>query len=82
MTTKNEIYEWLKDAKKKKATHVLILCDSFDYEDYPVYVFKGQNVRDVIKEKCKADNMQRLMEVYNLSMDIEKQLKEHRSFNY
>lgn len=61
---------------------MLVICDSFDYEDYPVYVMRGQNVHTVIGEKCKIDNMQKLMEVYDLSMDIEKQLKQGRSANY
>jgi len=82
MTTKEDIRGWLKRAKKEKATHMLVVCDSFDYEDYPVFVMKGEDVHEVIKEKCRSDNMQRLMEVYNLSKDLEKQLNEQRSFNY
>ena len=82
MTTKEDIRQWLKEAKKKKAHHMLVICDSFDYEDYPVFVVGDEDVNRVIKEKCRNDNMQRLMEVYDLSMDLEKQLNEGRSFNY
>ena len=82
MTTIEDIRGWLKEGKKKKATHMLVICDSFDYEYYPVYVMKGENVHAVIGEKCRIDNMQRLMEVYDLSIDIEKQLKQVRSSNY
>jgi len=80
-TTKEDIRAWLKEGKKQKATHMIVVCDSFDYEDYPVYVKKGQNVHDVAA-KYNGKNMQQVMEVYNLSMDLEKQLNEHRSFNY
>ena len=82
MTTKEDIRQWLKMAKDKKATHMLVVCDTFEYEDYPVFVMEGEDVHEVIKEKCRNDNMQTLMEVYNLSKDLEKQLNEQRSFNY
>ena len=82
MTTKEDIREWLKRANKKEDTHMLVVCDSFDYEDYPVYIKRGDDILKVIKETCTPDNMQRLMEVYNLSMDLEEQLNTKRVFNY
>ena len=82
MTTQNEIRGWLLEGKKKKnLTHMLVVCDTFDWEDYPVYVFKNENVRNIY-EKYNGPNMQTVMEVYSLKKDIEKQLKEHRSFNF
>jgi hypothetical protein len=80
--TNTDMERWLNEGKRQKATHMLVVCDSFDYEDYPVYVKKGENVREVIDRVCKPDNMQRLMEVYNLSMDIKKQLKKRTNMNY
>lgn len=78
-TTQDDIRRWLKEAKKDKATHVVVVCDTFDWEDYPVSVKKGQDVQKVIADHSK--DMQKVMEVYNLSMDIDKQLKEHRVWN-
>ncbi len=60
---------------------MIIVCDTFDYEDYPVYVTSEQDVRKV-KEGFDGKNMQKVMEVYKLSMDIEEQLAQTRSFNY
>lgn len=79
-TTREEIREWLEEAKKKNATHLVVVCDTFDYDDYPVYVHQGQDVNKVVRIQ-KEQSMQRVMEVYNLSMDIEKQLSEHRAYN-
>lgn len=79
--TKQDIREWLARGKKENATHVIVVCDSFDYDDYPVMVKKGQDAFAIAKEYDEK-NMQRVMEVYNLSMDIEKQLNEHRAFHY
>ena len=80
-TTKQDIREWLAQAKQAGATHMLVVCDSFDYEDFPVYVSKEQDVKKVYETNDNA-LMQKVMEVYNLSMDIELQLKEHRAFNF
>jgi hypothetical protein len=44
--TQEDIRRWLKEAKKEGATHVIVVCDSFDHEDYPVPVMPGENVRE------------------------------------
>jgi hypothetical protein len=76
----DDIKRWFKEGKRVKATHMIVVCDTFDYEDYPVYVARGQNVRDI--ESAHTGNMQHVMEVYNLSLPMEQQLNEVRSFNY
>lgn len=81
MTTKDDIKDWFKTGKKRKATHMVIICDSFSYEDYPVYVFKGTKVGKVVMEYSTKE-MQRVMEVYDLKKDMKKQLEEERAFNY
>lgn len=70
--TKEDIRQWLKDAPKH-ATHMIVVCDTYDWDDYPVYVNQYQNVHEVVSSKDGV-NMAKVMEVYNLSMDIEKQL--------
>lgn len=81
-TTPDQIREWLEQGQDLKATHVIVVCDTFDYEDYPVYVKPGQDVRKIAAEH-DGPNMQKVMEVYNLSLDIEQQLKPGtRAFNY
>lgn len=79
-TTKADILRWLKQAKKNKATHMLVCTDTFDYSDYPVEVKIGDDVRKIYNEH-NGPNMQKVMEVYNLSMDIEEQLNNPRAFN-
>jgi len=72
---------WFRTAKEQGATHVIVVCDTFDHEDYPVYVKPGQSARAIASE-YDGKNMQRLMEVYNMSMDLEQQFKQHRCFNW
>ena len=77
--SKSEIAQWFDDGVKKGASHMIIVCDTFDYDDYPKYVMPGDDPRE------KANNlgsMQTLMEVYNLSMDKNTQLAASRAYNY
>lgn len=76
--TKQEIREWLEEGKKKNAAHVIVMCDTYDYEDYPVYVLRNQDPRLCARQ----GEMQAVMEVYNLSLDIETQLNTHRVKNW
>jgi hypothetical protein len=80
VTTKPEIRAWLRRAKLEGATHLLVVCDTFDWDDYPVPVMPGQDVRDVAKQYDR-NNMQKIMECYDLSKDIEAQLAEPRARN-
>jgi hypothetical protein len=84
MTTHSDIREWLERGKKdkRKPTHMLVVCDTFDHEDYPVYVYPDEDVYKRSEGYRNGENMQRLMEVYKYSMDLETQLNQHRSFNY
>ena len=69
---------WLEEAKKVNATHMLVVCDTYAWEDDPVYVFSGQDIYTIMAQN-NGPNMTRLMEVYNMSMDLEKQLHEVRA---
>jgi len=76
MTTVAQIREWL-DRAEKVDTHMLVVCDTFDYTDYPVFV--SNNIDEVIEDY--SDNMSKVMEVYNLNMSIEDQLNSGIAFN-
>lgn len=81
-TTRDDIRAWLSEGKRKGATHVIILCDTFDYCDYPVYVMPGQNAREVADAQCKNGAMTRVMECYSLALPIEAQLNEFRASHW
>lgn len=76
-TTRDDIRGWLKRAGKGD-THMIVATDTFDYEDYPVFVKKTENVLAKIR-KYNGPNMQTVMEVYDLSRDLEEQVEERRS---
>lgn len=70
--TRERLREWFDEGVKEGRTHLIVVCDTFDYEDYPVYVSKGENVQKVFSEH-QGPNMQRVMEVYNLKKPWDKQ---------
>lgn len=55
----------LSTAKRKKAKYIIIVCDTFDYDDYPVYVKDAKNLNKEI-DNYHGKNMQRVMGVYSL----------------
>ena len=60
---------------------MIVVCDTWDHEDYPVYVQEGEDPRARAGEYTEK-NMQRVMEVYALHLDMESQLAEHRACHY
>ncbi len=80
-TTREDITGWLHRGQEKGATHMLVVCDTFDWSDYPVFIMLGQDARK-LADANNGPNMTKLMEVYKLSMDWATQLNERRSFNY
>jgi len=80
-TTKETIRGWLKSGKAEGATHTLIVCDTYDHEDYPVHVMPGEDVHKKFAE-YNGPKMQKVMEVYSHALDHEPQLNEFRSFHY
>ena len=79
--SKGTIRKWLGEGKERGATHVIVMCDTFDHDDYPVFVKTGEDVRARV-EQCRYEPMQTLMEVYDLSMDLDTQMSQLRAMNY
>jgi hypothetical protein len=72
-TSKDDIRIWFKEGTFRGATHLIVVCDTYDWEDYPVYAMPEQDAREEAS-KYDGHNMQKIMEVYNLSQDMEKQI--------
>jgi len=79
-TTRKNIENWIEEAQQYKATYLIVACDTFDHGDYPVYAKDKEECLKKVSDR-HGKNMQKVMEVYNLNMDIEKQLNERRSWN-
>lgn len=77
---KEMIREWLEEGKAEGNTHVIVVCDTYDWDDYPVYCGSLAVTNEKIAYYSTA-SMQRIMEVYDLRIDIEKQLAAGRVWN-
>lgn len=84
MTTRDTIAEWFKlglnggfrgDAPGTYS-HMIVVCDEFDYSDYPHFVYAGDD-----PAKYTPGSMQRVMECYDLRLPMESQLDERRAFH-
>jgi hypothetical protein len=78
--SKQDIKRWLKEGKDIGATHVIIALDTFDHENYPIYVMPGKSVRDEVAF-IKVGPSQSVDEVYDLSMSIAGQLDVIKAYN-
>lgn len=82
--SKGDIREWLsekEDYRGKVVTHLIVCCDTFNWDDFPVYVTKGEDAMKRVEE-LKEQSMTKVMEVYSYAKDIEEQLAQHRAFNF
>ena len=78
--TREGIQRWLKEGEAKGATHLIVACDTFDYENYPVFVMPGESCRKKIEE-VKGSSMQSVDEVYDFAMSVTRQLSEPRAMH-
>jgi len=76
--TKEVIRKWIGRAKKHNAQFLIVMCDTFDYTHYPVECVSNEDFSDKVKTQ---NSMQKIMEVYDMSMDIERQLMEDLAYN-
>jgi hypothetical protein len=71
MTSLEEIRGWYEAAKKNGSTHMIVVCDTFDHEDYPLGVYERINGNEHCLREYDAHqgvNMQRVMEVYDIGL--------------
>ncbi|MDX1535923.1 MAG: hypothetical protein R3346_04150 [Candidatus Spechtbacterales bacterium] len=81
MPAKEVFKEWFDRGVEQGATHMIVVCDTFDWEDFPVYVAPDENVREKADEYNKM-SMQKVMEVYSLSKDFNEQHSQTRCFSW
>lgn len=77
-----DIKSMLEKGKAEGATHVIVVCDTFGDDYYPVNVLPGEDVREKAKELGYPGikEMQQVTEVYSLLQPLEPQLRMTRAF--
>ena len=79
MTSRETIMGWLTEGLGKSNSHMIVVCDTFDWDDHPVYVKEGEDILERIGEYNK--DMQKIEEIYNYKLDLMEQIKEIRAYN-
>jgi len=80
-TPMHKIYGWLVDSQDRGATHVLVICDKFTYEDFPIACKNSEECNTYYDYYEQNKTHYRVVEVYDLSMDIDEQLMSPRAWN-
>lgn len=80
--TFDDITRWLDEAMLRGATHLMVACDDFEHDNYPIFVLPGENAKELYDKVYGSNNMQHVDEVYNMSMDIDRQRREDRALNF
>lgn len=79
-TSREMLSDWFDEGIKNSQKYMIVVCDTYDYEDYPVYADSDSEYEEKQK-KYTINNMQTIMEVYDLSLRKTAQLNEVRAFN-
>lgn len=66
------ISKWYDRGKSENYRYMIVVCDTFDYSDYPIYTTEA----NYSQEYSRASSQGRIMEVYDLAGDKLKQLRE------
>jgi hypothetical protein len=74
-----DIESWFNSGVAEGHTHMVVVCDTFDHEDFPAYFDSAEDAREKV---AKPSSMERIMEVYYLKDPLDEQINQHRCFNY
>lgn len=77
--TKQDISQWFGRAVELDSTHMLVVCDTYEWEDYPVYVSSDEDINAAISQY--SENLQKVMEMYNCNLPRQPQLDKPRTWN-
>lgn len=66
--SRKEVDKWIETAKKEDNKFILSVCDTFDWEDYPVY-FKTEEELMRNYHQYNGINMQRINELIRINDD-------------
>jgi hypothetical protein len=78
--SKREIESWFDRAAQNNVKFMIVVCDTWDHEDYPVYAKDAEEARTKYAQ-FNDKNMQRVMEVYDLSLPKDEQMAEYRAMH-
>jgi hypothetical protein len=79
--SKEQIKERLYSGINKGYSHMAVICDSWDYTDFIIYISKDEALDERLKEYQGLNTLYKIMEIYNYGMNLEYQLNEYRAMH-
>tara|TARA_Y100000310_G_C20580332_1_gene762651 strand:- start:178 stop:462 length:285 start_codon:yes stop_codon:yes gene_type:complete len=80
--TPDDIERWIAEGQKMGATHVVIVYDTWDHGNFPLFVMPGEDAHVKFTENYRTkpgECAYKADECYCLLMDIDRQLNERRA---
>lgn len=79
--TREDIERWFDQGAEKGAKWMLVVCDTYDHEDYPAYHHDKDKCKEAIARlRSGQESMQKLMECYDLTKGKAGQLSMRKCF--
>ncbi|MCK5020680.1 MAG: hypothetical protein KAS32_26910 [Candidatus Peribacteraceae bacterium] len=72
--TRQDIDRWIKEGQDMGATHIISVCDTFDWDDYPAYVMPDENLEER-KAKFNGVDMQKINEIIQLVPEVKEGIR-------
>jgi hypothetical protein len=66
--SREQVNGWILRAKEQGAKYIISVCDTFDYDDYPVFCKNEQELEEK-KNHYRSADMQRINEVITINDD-------------
>jgi len=78
--TLGDIKGWIGRGQNENQDYLIVVCDTFDWDDFPVFVSGDLEKLQREYNSRKGRDMQKVVEVYDLNADINVQLRVERAF--
>lgn len=75
----DNLRHWFDEGKAQGKDFMIVVCDTYDYTDFPVHTTASDFAEVYAAEKSKP--MQKIMEIYDLRENREMQMWEHRAWH-
>jgi len=78
-----DIERWIKEARRMGATHIISVCDTFDYDDYPVFVMPSDNLEEKMQHYQNTKGLLLINEVIEIvKLSKNKKVQESTKNNF
>ncbi len=78
---KYEIERHLYNGQNKNYSHMIVICDRWDYTDFVVYVSNDEDLEAVLSQYQGIASLYQVIEIYSYEMDLNYQLSEDRAWH-